>query len=417
MSIFGLAFKNLKRNPLHTILKALGIGAATAVITLWGMLTGGFGDELERSATALDLGAAQIHHSRFVASPNLYDVVIHDKGLGEALRAKGFLSAPRLYGFALASAEESSVGVKVRGLAPELEKDVTRIHEHVATGTWFIETRASDKKLEAAVVVGHDLARTLQLNVGSELVLVGQAADGSLANDLFRVVGILRPVNAEFDRRTVILAEDRFRDFFAIADGFHEIALRPLNLTTSLDSSERRNILAVFADSASVTLRSWRELTPALARTLDMLRVTSLFSLFFTYLALGCLVVNSVMMMIYDRMREYGVMQALGTGPAAIFGLIVTECVWLALMAAVIATVLAAPVAWVWSTSGLDLSGYVERVAFGGVTIEPRILAKLGWRQILLPFTFLLLMMPLAAIYPAFRAARTPPLTALNRAD
>lgn len=415
MNFFLLALKNLSRHPSHTILKATGIGAATAAIALWGMLTGGFADQLQRTATRVELGLVQLHQKSYLEMANLYDTVVLAADQAMELEQAGIYAAPRFFGYALVGAGDQSVGVRVRGIAPSAEKNITSIDSHLSVGTWLTDLDQN------AVIIGSDLAQSLTASVGSELVLVGQAADGSLANDLFRVKGILKTINQEFDRRTVIVSETSFRSFFVSEQGAQELAF---SAKMNSDIGENPGAIKVLLEKVleknsrqsvgTLKLQTWREIKPALARTLDMLKVTSLFSLIFTYIALGCLVVNSIMMMVYDRMREYGVMKAMGTEPRTIVQLILSEAWWLGLIAGGIAVVLTAPVAWYWHQNGLDLSFYVERVSFGGFVIEPRIYASLGVRQIFLPLIFLLITMPLAALYPALKAAKIEPIEALN---
>lgn len=415
MNFFLLALKNLRRHPGHTTLKVAGIGAATAAIGLWGMLTGGFADELQRTATRVELGLVQAHHSRYLAMANLYDTVNLSPDQTVELERAGISVAPRLFGFALVGAGDQSVGVRVRGIAPAAEKKITSINNHLSSGVWL------NDQDQNAVIIGIDLAKNLSVDVGAELVLVGQAADGSLANDLFRVKGILKTINQEFDRRTVIVGETTFREFFAVQNGAHELAFSAAvkSAVGEHPGSIKSSIELVIGggngpESDQVQVQTWREIKPALARTLDMLKVTSLFSLIFTYIALGCLVVNSIMMMVFDRMREYGVMKALGTEPLLIVKLILSEAWWLGLLAGGVAIVVTAPVAWYWHQHGLDLSFYVDQVSFGGFVIEPRIYASLGPRQIFLPLVFLMITMPLAALYPALKAAQVEPIEALN---
>lgn len=260
------------------------------------------------------------------------------------------------------------------------------------------------------MLVGRDLARQLRLKSQSELILVAQARDGSLANEIFRVRGVLKSINSEADNRAVVMLASDFREFFLMPHGVHEIALRRLD--------QRQPLAAALSSVNSLGLplvtQTWRDLRPMLARMLDLLSVTTYFTLSLTYVALGILMLNMSFMTVNDRMREYGIMKALGTPPTQQAGLVVCEVLWLAFFAALAALAWAWPLASYWATQGLDFTDVIGRFAFAGMNLEPKLYPHIGMRQIAVPIASMLVFMPLFAFYPAWEMARLRPLQALG---
>lgn len=407
MSIARLALKNLRRNPGRTALKAVGLGAATASMLVWGSLTNGFTSALREAATSLELGQAQLHHPRYLKSQSPYDRIQRGDELRSSLVAAGFTAAPRVKASVLVAQGEISAGAEARGVDPEGEATVTKLSHHLAAGHWLDAARPRE------VVLGKSLARRLNARPGGELVLLGQAFDGSLASEVFQVAGVLKAVNKDLDDRGVFLGLSAFREALRMPDGLHELAVG--KASGELTAADLARVKAVAAAVEAVEVKTWRELKPLLARMIALLSVTVYFTMAFTYLALGGLILNTMFMTVYDRMHEYGIMKAVGMLPNELLRLILTEAVALAGLAAVVALALGLPVAWHLATAGLDLSAKVGSGSFAGVNLEPVIFAEPGTLQIAVPLLALLLLTPLFAWYPAREAARLSAKEALER--
>jgi len=403
MNIPVLAFRNLLRNPKRAALKVAGIAVITAVMIIWGSFGRGFSELLRHNAVALELGDLQVHHRNYLASDGVYDFLDQPVDF-PAFERLGLAAAPRLYSYALAAAGEQSAGILARGVTLGREEQVTSVHRHIGQGQWL---SADDAK---GVVVGAQLAKILNLKVGDDLVVIGQALDGSLASDRFTVRGILRLANQNIDRRSVYMAEEAFRGFFLMTAGFHEIAFRQLNIGQAL-AADVENVAALFPGAA---VKTWRERNPVLARMLEVQGLTIYFTLAFIYLALGGLILNSMLMTIFDRMKEFGVMKAIGMSPVRVFALIVSETLWLAVFAAGVSLIVGLALAYYFQAHGLSLSFLVDRFSFAGMTLEPILYGVVGLKQALAPVIFLLAMMPLAAFYPAWKAAVVKPIEALS---
>ncbi len=427
MRLTFLALRNLSREPKRTANRIIGQALVCCVLIIWSSLAGGFSETIYETATALVLGDAQIHHRDYTRSESIYDRIPFDESHAGKLATLGYAAAPRLYAYALAAQSEGSQGIKIIGVNPAQEARVTRIHGHLGSGTWLAGHPTE-------VVLGYQLARTLKLGLGQQIVLLGQAADGSLTNGLFTIAGILKPLSASVDQRAVYMNAPDFRELFAVADGVHELVLKALPPATTTPESKASadattttttqrtgfapganlDLTPVHAAYPTADVRSWRELKPDLAAILDLLSYTIYFTLTFIYIALGNLLLNIKLMTVLDRTREYGVMRALGMLEVQVVYLVLAEALWLGLFSAVLAAVVAVPIASYLEIYGLDFRFYLDRFAYSGFMLEPILYAKLGLKQVLAPTLFLVIMLPLAALYPAIIAARTSPSAAIS---
>jgi ABC-type lipoprotein release transport system permease subunit len=279
---------------------------------------------------------------------------------------------------------------------------VSKIHQQVARGDWLV---ASDP---VGVVLGQGLARTLAVQPGDELVVLSQASDGSMANDLFEVRGILAPTGEAVDRGGVLVTEEAFRRFFVFPSGFHEIILRrPPGSPLEEFAADVRSM------APDERVETWREIAPTLASLLDSARGIMVFVFFIVYIAIGILILNAMLMAVFERIREFGVLKAIGYGPGQVFSIIFAECGVQVLLAIGVGLTLAVPGLWYLRSVGIDM-GTLGGMAVMGMVLDPI------WRGVIEPQVFtgpvftLLTIVALAAVYPAGKAALLSPIRAIR---
>lgn len=191
---------------------------------------------------------------------------------------------------------------------------MSRIGEHIDEGAWL------DPAVPNGVVLGRRLAQTLDVGTGDELVLLSQAADGSMANDLFDVRGVLLGVGDSTDRAGVFLVADTFRELLVVPDGAHQIILR-----RNGDQELGDVVAAVHGVASGLDVKTWRELMPTMASLIDSTRSIVMIVFYVVYVVIAILVLNAVLMAVFERIREFGVMKAVGVNPSTVFSIILAE--------------------------------------------------------------------------------------------
>jgi len=174
MNIFKMAWRNVWRNTRRTTVTIAAMTLALMVEVLYSGLVLGYFQGLEDDLLDLEVGDVQIFAPDYLDTPSIYSAIQDPVPLLATLNDMGYPACPRLLGGALAAADESSAGVALRGVEVDLEKEVTLIDENVADGVWL------DSADKSGVVIGRRLARTLAVEPGDEIVLLTQAADGSI---------------------------------------------------------------------------------------------------------------------------------------------------------------------------------------------------------------------------------------------
>jgi ABC-type lipoprotein release transport system permease subunit len=314
----------------------------------------------------------------------------------------GFDATARLLAFGMVAAGEASAGVSFRGVDIEQDAEVSEIHREVASGNWLDESDPS------GVVIGRRLARILAVEVGSELVVLTQGADGSMAYDLFTVRGILRGIGDATDRGGVFLDVDVLRELIVVPGGVHQIIVRrPEGIELGTAEQMVRDL------AGDNDVKTWRQLLPTLASLLDSTRSLMVVMFVIVYVAIGILILNAMLMAVFERVREFGVLKAIGAGPVDVMRLILAECAIQTGLAVAIGVAISIPSVAYLADTGLDI-GSLAGVSIMGIAMDPI------WKAVVSPYIFampigvLLSIVVLAVLYPALKAALIEPVEAMR---
>jgi ABC-type lipoprotein release transport system permease subunit len=377
---------------------------ACAIMIFYASLLEGWLAGMEKNAVGMDLGEMQIHAEGFRSDPDLYKIVAEEESVLATLDREGFAAAPRLFASGLAAAGNASSGIELRGVDLAREPLVTSLNQHVWQGHWLAEDD------QAGVVVGRKLARILGLKLGDEVVVVAQASDGSMANELFQVRGILKSVAEGVDRSGFFITAATFRRLMIIPHGAQQIVVKRQVATEDLTRATAR--LARLLPEYEV--RNWRQLQPVLARLFEMSDISLVIMLLITYAAVGILTLNALLMSVFERIPEFGVMKALGFSPWGLFAMIVVESMLQVTVAVLLALAAGLPFAYYFSSHPIDFSGFVQASStIAGVALDAKWYTVVTVNSVVLPVFFLYLVAGLAIIYPALKAAMLKPLAAI----
>lgn len=404
MKILSMAWRNVFRYWSRSLITTTAMAFAGFIMILFASLMAGMAQTSERNAVAMNLGDIQIHAPGYREDPDLYNRIEHADPLLLSIRQHGYTASGRLYAFGLAAAGSASAGVELRGINVQAEKTVTEIHQHVLHGQWL---DAADPN---GVVIGRKLARTLGIHPGGEIVFLGQAADGSMANELYHVRGILKSVADNIDRSGLYMNETAFRQLMQLPEGVHEIAVLRTDRSRDLDHAASE-IATLAAPNEAL---SWRLLMPIIASLLDMMDSQLIIMLLITYTAVATVILNAILMSVFERIREFGIMKAIGTPPTQVAALIFLEAILQALAASALALIFGWLAADHFQTHGIDLSALASGASFGGIAMDPVWHAQVTPTTLLLPIGVLLLMTAIAVIYPALKAALIRPVQAIH---
>ncbi len=434
MNVFKMAWRNVWRNYRRSAITITAMTIALVIEILYSGLITGMMLGMEENAISLDTGDIQITTPAYVTKPSLYEVVEDHETVIADLEAKGYRASERLFAGGLAASGESSAGVGFVGLDPVKDAEVLDLNEYVGQGEWL----ADDDPL--GVVIGTRLARNLGAEIGSEIVVLSQGADGSVANELFTVRGIMKTVAATIDRSTILMTETTFRELMVLPEGAHKIIVRrELGSDLALANDEVRAMLDLppAAEQAAkerearlyalnnpdaeplelpaypVAVQTWKELNPSVAQYLESVQGMIVIMFLIIYLAVAILILNAMLMAVFERIREFGVLKAIGYGPIKVLSLMVLEGFLQAVVACVIGAIIAAPCMWYLATYGINV-GALGGMEMSGLTM-PAVWKCHYTVETTAPPVFLLFFIVFGAvIYPALKAAWINPVKAMQ---
>lgn len=346
--LLSLAWRNLWRNTRRTVITmtALGLGVA-GVVALHSYRDSVYG-VLIRDITEGLLGHLQVHGRGYQEAPSIATVV-REPAQVEAMLTRavpGAVTERRVMGAGLAGARDQSAPVLVVGLVPAQGKTL----HTVVSGADLSPTAARE------ALLGRELANDLGVKPGDELVLLGQAADGSVANDRYTVKGTFTSPSAELDAAAVLLHLADAQDFFGLGDGVHLVVVRVPDV--SEDVSTPLASVRSALDLSTLEALSWGELLPEMKETIRTKREGQKVLDYVVLLIVALGVFNAMTMSTFERTRELGVLAALGTRPRRILALILTEALLQGAIAFVAGVTLAMAVLYGFGT--IDLSGVVQ---------------------------------------------------------
>lgn len=405
VNVFTMAWRNVWRNHRRSTITIAAMTLALVVELLYaGMVTGMMGG-MEDDVTEYELGDVQVFAQGYLTRPSLYDVVDEPDALIAALQDGGYQATSRLYGGGLAGAGEASSGVALVGLDPVRDAEALSLSQALARGTWL------DGSDPTGVVVGGGLARTLGLELGSELVVLSQATDGSMASELFTVRGVLLSVAASMDRSTVLVPESTFRELMVLPEGAHRIIVRrPADVPLA---DAKAFVAGVVEGRDGIEVKTWRELSPFLAQWLDSVSSVVVVFYLIIYVTVGILILNAMLMAVFERIREFGVLKAIGVSPLQVLAMMLCEGLIQASIATGIGVLLALPAMVYLQTTGVDV-GALGGVQMIGMTMPAVWMGEFSVATSAVPVVMLYVISLAAVLYPAIKAARVSPVEAMH---
>ena len=403
MKITKLSWRNLWRNPTRTNVTILAVSLCIAVLIIFQSMIVGLIEKAKFTTTNLVIGEVQVHAEGYLDDRSIYKSLQNTEEIHLIAKENNIGLVERSYGFGLISSGTKSAGTQFWGINPESELQHFDFANHIDKGNFL--TNTSLKK----IVLGRKLASSIAADIGTELVVFVQGADGSLGNELFYVAGILKNMADNVDRGAAMILREDFDILFSANNLIHEIAL---NSKGRFESEEIQKLLS--ARTADVDVETWQQLMPTIALLTEKMSVfmRTFFSLIFGIAAsLG--IMNTMIMSTYDRMREFGIIRAIGTTPWRILKQVSLEAILLTTIASVIGVVVGLSVALYFQKYGFDVSGG-GNISFGGVVMDPVWRGSVSVGIVLLPVVLLMLVSIVASIYPASIAARIKPVEAIH---
>lgn len=411
MNLATMAWRNVWRRKRRTLITAFSIGFGVLLAaTFTGMAVYMYGNMIDASA-ATGFGHVTVEPLNYNRSPGLDKRIEGADRLREQVLAMPDIkdALVRISGQAMFASAVKSVGGMFLAIDPGQESaEYNLLIRSLKQGALFQRTDGD------GVVVGVKLAEKLNLRLGKKLVYTTTDIRGEIVSEIARVSGIFATGVNEIDTGLVLLPIDRVRK--TLTYGPTEATLLAVMLQDQRKAgSIRREIEQQFGHARREVL-SWRQTQADLAGMITLDSSTNYISQFLVALLIAAGILNTLLMSVLERTREFGMMMAVGLQPARLFRLVILESVWLALIGLLLGILITAPWYWYLQTYGIDFSAMTggEDYTVSGVLVDPIIRIRLHAESVTVILSTVFGLSMLSGIYPAWRAGRIPPIESLR---
>jgi ABC-type lipoprotein release transport system permease subunit len=409
-SAFGLslrlAWRNIWRQKRRTWLTALAMVFSNVLLVFMISLQLGSYDMMINTTLRMFSGQVQVQRVGYQDEQKMRQDIAGVGELASTIRSRfpAASVAARANAFVLLSSEDRSFGTQVVGVEPDFEAGVSTIPGLVADGRFLHDPGAAE------IVIGGVMARNLKVAVGDELTFLGSGKDGSFAAGVLTVVGIFNSGSSDLDRSLAEVPLGYFQDAFAMGGSGHIIAISTAELGGIADLME--SLRAIIAGGDELVALDWEALTPGLKQAIQADFTSAWFMYAVLIILVAFSVLNTQLMSVLERTREFGVIMALGIKPRRLALLVLLETFLMALIGLVIGVLLGAVVAGYFGFAGFAYPGMDELAA--KFNMPSVIYPSVGPVSLMLGPTVVFIFCLFAAIYPAVKLYGLKPVEAMR---
>jgi len=402
--LFSISWRNVWRNKLRSsvIITAIALGICAGIFS--SAFYKGMADQRIEKAIKTEISHIQIHKPNFRQANDITKYIPEADKLVNKIRQLPDVSgvSQRIIIFSMASSAETASGVKISGIMPEEEKRVTNLNTKLTEGNFFEEQKRNP------ILVGWKLAEKLNVKLGSKIVLTLQDINNNIVAGAFRIVGIFDTANGAFDESNVFVRYDDLQRLMEMPEhAAHEIAILADN--NDLVPKVLKEVKAVAGD---LEVMSWSQLSPEMNYLNEAMDLYMYIFIIIILFALLFGIINTMLMVVLERIKEIGMLMAIGMNRLRVFMMIVLESIFLSLTGGVIGVLLGAGVSRYFESHRIDLSMWGE--VYQDLGYDPYVYTSLQLPLLVNVTVLVILTGIIASLYPAYKALQNDPADALR---
>jgi ABC-type lipoprotein release transport system permease subunit len=408
-NLASIAWRNLWRNRRRTLLTLSSIAFGTMLAVLFtGIQNAQFGQMVDLAAR-LGGGHVTLQHFEYLDTPTLSRTIRSVENLREAALRDPDVErvVARIAGFVMLSTAEQNYGAAFIAFDPEAEDETTlSLLEAVSEGEMF---RSAGVK---GIILGKRLARNLGVGLGRKVVYTLTDKQGEIVRDVARVSAIVHTGAPSVDAGLCMLPIDSLRGTLGYAPD------EGIRVAVFLRDQRKADALAArLAGSVAseVSALPWHRIQPDLAGFIAMKVAGMQFFEVLIMILVAAGIFNTLFVSVMERLREFGIMMAIGYSPGGLFGLVMLESLWLGLVGLVAAVLLTAGPYYYMATTGADISSlYGAGTEVAGVAVPPIMYARIFPENLVAIGAAVLLATLASGLYPAWQAGRVVPVESIR---
>jgi putative ABC transport system permease protein len=402
--ISSVAWRNIWRNKIRStvVITAITLGICAGVFST--AFFNGMAEQRIKKVIQTETSHIQIHHPEFRQSTDMSSFIPDATHISDKIRQipQVLGVSNRIVVFSMVASAETASGVKIVGLDPDNEIQVTNLNTRIVDGSYFEGIRKNP------VVIGKKLADKLKVKVRSKVVITLQDMEKNITAGAFRIAGIYDTDNFAFDEANIFIRySDMARLLSFPENACHEIAIKVSD--ADFTQEIQQNIKTIIPD---MEVLSWTELSPEMKYLTEAMDLYMNIFIIIILLALLFGIINTMLMVVLERIKEIGMLMAIGMNKLRVFSMIVLETVFLSLTGGVIGVLMGSLISKYFETHPISLAmwreGYIE------IGYDPFVYTDLELSLMINTTLLVILTGIIAALYPAFKALRNDPAEALR---
>jgi ABC-type lipoprotein release transport system permease subunit len=402
---FQIAWRNIWRNPRRTSVIMLAVIIGVWNMVFLGALTRGLEEGMIKNGISTLTGHIQVHHSGYRNDPVIENSMANPKHVESALGKvlpPGSRWASRVRVNAVVSNARHTSSITLVGIDPDKEAGVSFLKQAVTRGQYLMPGDVS------GIVVGGALVDKFETKIGHKLVLMSQGADREIASRAFRIVGVFSAEMESTEKQFVFVAMPAAQKMLKLKNGISEISIV---LPDYRNNGRVANDLTEVLSAGSYEVDTWQDLLPILTAYLKLSDGFIFIWYVVVFIAMGFGIVNTTLMAVFERIREFGLLKALGMTPQRVIREVLLESFFLLITGMAIGNILAFLSVFALSGTGIDLSALAAGAEFAGISriLYPVIYSK----DVIIANLVVLVLGLIVSLYPAVKAARFVPVEAL----
>lgn len=401
--LLKIAWRNIWRNSRRSLIVLGSVVVGVIAIIFMDALSMGFSRQMLFNQIDLNVGHIQIHKNGFAANKNIKNFIPDSKKVESAIKNTSGVKdwSKRVISFGLLSSASNSAGVYIYGVNPENERKISIIDESIKTGEFL-----TDGVRE--IVIGGKLAEKLGVELDDKVVGMANRIDGSIGSEVFRIKGIFSTSNSEFDKAYVYTNISTIQNMLELEDKVYEYGITTNDYR---DASKISSLIAGKLNSEYEVL-SYKDILPLLILQIDMTQQSMVVVNIIIGLALIFGIINTMLMTVYERIREFGVLMSIGMKNGKLFTMIILEALIIGVFGTALGLILGTAIVYPFSLGGIDLAIFAEGLSSLGIgSIIYPVLNLAGIFNIIILIPFITV---LGAVYPAIKAIRLQPVNAIR---
>ncbi|MES0371533.1 MAG: FtsX-like permease family protein [Mariprofundaceae bacterium] len=410
MKINQLAWRNIWRRKRRTLITAFSIGFGVMLaVTFTGSGDYTYTNMIDTGAS-MGMGHVTVQPVGYHLKPTLDKRLTKSNSLREQIMAMdGIADATvRITGQAMFASAHKSVGGAFIAVDPAFETAANNLLMRSIVKGGMLSDKAS-----RGIVIGSRLAKMLQVKIGKKVVYTTTDADGEIVSNIARVKGIFTTGEHTIDGIMALLPISTIQKTLNYAPD--EATVIAVIIKDQRHAESMRDEVAALPEAKDVAVLTWKESQPDLAAVVTFDKAGNYISQFLVGLLIAVGILNTMLMSVLERTREFGVMMAVGMSPKVLFKLVMVESFWLTIVGLILGIIITAPWYYFLYHYGIDFSGaFGNDFSYGGVLVDPVFKARLFKESIMAILGSLFMLALLAGLYPAWRAGRVPPVESLK---